>query len=64
MKSVRQIEAAEHLIAGASFATSFAKSLLAVTRPELLVGSPRTPTIAATTAAARASGDCGTFPAW
>lgn len=53
MKPVRQIEAAEHMIAGASFATSFAKSLLAVTRPELLVGSQRKPTVAATTAAAQ-----------
>lgn len=53
MKSVRQIEAAEHMIAGSTFSTVFAKSLLAVTRPELLVQPTRRPEIAATSQAAQ-----------
>jgi RepB plasmid partitioning protein/ParB-like nuclease domain len=53
MKPVRQVEAAEHMIAGQTFSTLFAKSLLAVTRPDLLVQPIRRPKIAATSAAAQ-----------
>ena len=38
MRAVRQIEAAEHMIAAKTYSARFAKSLLAVTRPELLAG--------------------------
>ena len=37
MKPVRQVEASEHMIAGATYSAAFAKALLAVTKPELLV---------------------------
>jgi hypothetical protein len=53
MKPVRQIEAAEHMIAGSTFSTLFAKSLLAVTRPEMLVQSTRRPGMAPTSLAAQ-----------
>jgi hypothetical protein len=53
MKPVRQIEAAEHMIAGATFSTRFAKSLLAVTKPEFLVQSSRRPEVSATSRAAQ-----------
>jgi hypothetical protein len=53
MKPVRQVEAAEHMIAGASYSTIFAKSLLAVTKPEFLVQPVRRPKIAANSAAAQ-----------
>jgi hypothetical protein len=53
MKSVRQVEAAEHMIAGMTFSTLFAKSLLAVTKPEFLVQPIRKPKVAATSAAAQ-----------
>jgi hypothetical protein len=53
MKPVRQVEAAEHMIAGAAFSTSFAKSLLAVTRPELLADSAHKPRIVVTSTAAQ-----------
>ena len=36
MKPIRQIEAAEHMVAGGTFTVPFAKALLAVTRPEML----------------------------
>jgi hypothetical protein len=36
MKPVRQIEAAEHMVAGGTYTVPFAKALLAVTKPELL----------------------------
>src|ERR1700689_154113 len=36
MKPVRQIEAAEHMVAGGTFTVPFAKALLAVTKPEML----------------------------
>ena len=39
MRAIRQIEAAEHMIAAKTYSARFAKSLLAVTRPELLVGN-------------------------
>ena len=53
MKPVRQIEAAEHMIAGATFSTRFAKSLLAVTKPEFLVQPSRRPEVSATSRAAQ-----------
>jgi RepB plasmid partitioning protein/ParB-like nuclease domain len=40
MKPIRQIEAAEHMVAGGTYTIPFAKALLAVTRPELLEESP------------------------
>jgi len=53
MKPVRQVEAAEHMIAGANCSTMFAKSLLAVTKAEFLVQPIRRPKVAATSAAAQ-----------
>jgi len=53
MKPVRQVEAAEHMLAGTAFSTLFAKSLLAVTRPEFLVESARRPKVTATSTAAQ-----------
>jgi hypothetical protein len=38
MKPIRQIEAAEHMVAGATYTIPFAKALLAVTKPEMLEG--------------------------
>ena len=38
MKPVRQIEAAEHMVAGGTYTIPFAKALLAVTKPEMLEG--------------------------
>lgn len=38
MKPIRQIEAAEHMVAGATYTIPFAKALLAVTKPDLLEG--------------------------
>lgn len=52
MKPVRQVEAAEHMIAGSTYSTLFAKSLLAVTKPEFLAQSTRRPKVAATSLAA------------
>jgi hypothetical protein len=40
MKPIRQIEAAEHMAAGGTYTVLFAKALLEVTRPELLVEGP------------------------
>jgi hypothetical protein len=37
MKPVRQVEAVEHMIAGAMYSVAFARALLAVTKPELLM---------------------------
>jgi hypothetical protein len=53
MKPVRQVEAAEHMIAGQTFSTLFAKALLAVTKPDLLAQPTRRPKVAATSAAAQ-----------
>jgi ParB-like chromosome segregation protein Spo0J len=53
MRPVRQVEAAEHMIAGGTFSTLFAKALLAVTRDELLVPSTRRPKVTAGSAAAQ-----------
>jgi len=36
MKPIRQIEAAEHMVAGGTFTVPFAKALLAVTKPKML----------------------------
>jgi hypothetical protein len=36
MKPVRQIEAAEHMVAGGTYTVPFAKALLAVTKAEML----------------------------
>jgi hypothetical protein len=38
MKPIRQIEAAEHMVAGGTYTIPFAKALLAVTKPEMLEG--------------------------
>jgi hypothetical protein len=40
MKPIRQIEAAEHMVAGGTYTIPFAKALLAVTRPESLEDGP------------------------
>jgi hypothetical protein len=53
MKSVRQVEAAEHMVAGMTFTTLFAKSLLAVTKPEFLAEPARKPKVEATSYAAQ-----------
>jgi RepB plasmid partitioning protein/ParB-like nuclease family protein len=53
MKPVRQVEAAEHMLAGAAFSTLFAKSLLAVTKPEFLVQPTRRPQVTANSIAAQ-----------
>jgi hypothetical protein len=41
MKPLRQIEAAEHMIASNIFTASFLKAILAVTKSEMLVEAPR-----------------------
>jgi hypothetical protein len=40
MKAIRQIEAAEHMVAGWTYTIPFAKALLAVTKPEMLEADP------------------------
>ncbi len=40
MKPIRQIEAAEHMVAGGTYTIPFAKALLAVTKPEMLEVDP------------------------
>lgn len=40
MKSVRQIEAAEHMVASATYTLSFAQALFAVTKPEMMTVPP------------------------
>lgn len=54
MKPIRQIEAAEHMIASGTFSVLFAKALLEVTRPELLLELPSSRNIEAGSAGARA----------
>lgn len=54
MRPIRQIEAAEHMIASATFSVLFAKALLEVTRPELLLEPPASRNIEAGSAGARA----------
>jgi hypothetical protein len=51
MKPVRQVEAAEHMIAGQSFSTLFAKALLSVTKPDFLVKPMCRPKLTATSTA-------------
>jgi hypothetical protein len=51
MKPVRQVEAAEHMIAGQSFSTLFAKALLSVTKPDFLVKPMSRPKLTATSTA-------------
>lgn len=53
MKPIRQIEAAEHMVAGGTYTVPFAKALLAVTRPEMLE-EPPSAKLQATSEAARA----------
>jgi len=53
MKPVRQVEAAEHMIAGSTFSVAFAKALLAVTKPDLLVKRIRKQKVTATSHAAQ-----------
>jgi hypothetical protein len=54
MRPIRQIEAAEHMIASGTFSVLFAKALLEVTRPELLLELPSSRNIEAGSAGARA----------
>jgi hypothetical protein len=53
MKPVRQVEAAEHMIAAGNFSTLFAKSILAVTRAEFLVKPMRKQFVSANSNAAQ-----------
>jgi hypothetical protein len=53
MKAIRQIEAAEHMVAGGTFTIPFAKALLAVTKPEMLEEPPSSRKLQATSVAAR-----------
>lgn len=54
MKPIRQIEVAEHMRATGTFSGSFARSLLAVTRPEFLLQPEKARKLEAKSAAARA----------
>jgi len=54
MKPIRQIEAAEHMVAGSTYTVPFAKALLAVTKPEMLEELPSARKLQATSEAARA----------
>ena len=55
MKPIRQIEAAEHMVAGGTYTIPFAKALLAVTKPEMLEAHPAASSkkLQATSSAAR-----------
>jgi hypothetical protein len=53
MKAIRQIEAAEHMVAGGTYTIPFAKALMAVTKPEMLEGPPSSRKLQATSVAAR-----------
>ena len=55
MKPIRQIEAAEHMVAGGTYTIPFAKALLAVTKPEMLEVDPAASSkkLQATSSAAR-----------
>jgi len=53
MKAIRQIEAAEHMVAGGTYTIPFAKALLAVTKPEMLEEPPSSKKLEATSTAAR-----------
>lgn len=54
MKPIRQIEAAEHMVAGGTYTVPFARALLAVTKPEMLEEPPSARKLQATSEAARA----------
>jgi ParB-like chromosome segregation protein Spo0J len=54
MKPIRQIEVAEHMVAGGTFTISFAKALLTVTKAEMLDEPPSPRSLEATSIAARA----------
>ncbi len=53
MKAIRQIEAAEHMVAGGTYTIPFAKALLDVTKPEMLEEQPSSRQLEATSSAAR-----------
>ncbi|HEU5407454.1 MAG TPA: plasmid partitioning protein RepB C-terminal domain-containing protein, partial [Nitrospira sp.] len=53
MKPIRQIEAAEHMVASGTYSVKFAKALLAVTRPEFLLEAPSSKRLEATSKGAR-----------
>ena len=53
MKAIRQIEAAEHMVAGGTYTIPFAKALLAVTKQEMLEEVPSSRKLQATSIAAR-----------
>jgi hypothetical protein len=53
MRPIRQIEAAEHMLASGTYSVVFAKALLEVTRPELLVEAPSSRKADAKSAGAR-----------
>ena len=55
MKPIRQIEAADHMVAGGTYTIPFAKALLAVTKPEMLEADPAASSkkLQATSSAAR-----------
>lgn len=53
MKPIRQIDAADHMFASGNYSVLFAKSLLAMTRPELLVEMPTSRKLDAKSAGAR-----------
>lgn len=54
MKPIRQVEVAEHMVAGGTFTIPFAKALLTVTKAELLDEPPSPRKLEATSIAARA----------
>jgi RepB plasmid partitioning protein/ParB-like nuclease domain len=53
MKPIRQIEAAEYMLAGGTYTVIFAKALLEVTTPELLIGVPKSRKLDAQSAGSR-----------
>jgi hypothetical protein len=53
MKAIRQIEAAEHMVAGGTYSIPFAKALLAVSKPEKLEETLSSKQLEATSMAAR-----------
>ena len=53
MKPVRQVEAAEHTVAGSTYSVASARALLAITNSELLVQPAHKPKIAANSRAAQ-----------
>jgi hypothetical protein len=53
MKPIRQIEAAEHMVASGTYSLKFARALLAVTRPEFLLEVPSAKRLEATSKGTR-----------